>query len=63
LKGIPYQNGGGFKVLWGGDRIIQFHPNPKGNHHGGQAIGGYWKVSSGQTGPIRFDFEGNKLID
>jgi len=31
--------------------------------YGGQAIGGYWKVSSGSTGSIRFDLEGNKLID
>ncbi|MBP3609649.1 MAG: hypothetical protein J6J42_04865 [Lachnospiraceae bacterium] len=24
-KGIPFEEGGGFKVNWGGDRILQYH--------------------------------------
>ena len=35
LKDIPFENGGGFKVNWGGDKIIQYHPS--GGHHGGVA--------------------------
>jgi hypothetical protein len=40
--------GQGFKVNWGGDRLLQYHPG--GGHHGPQS---YWKISSGNTGTIR----------
>ena len=53
-KGISFENGGGFKVTWGGDRLLQFHPG--GGHHGSRA---YWKISSGTKGTIRIDTEGN----
>jgi len=56
LQGIPFENGGGFKITWGGDKILQFHPT--GAHHGGI---GYWKISSGSTGTIRFDLNGNVI--
>lgn len=55
-KGIPFENGGGFKVNWGGDRILQFHPG--GGHHGSAP---YWKISSGAGGTKRFDLLGNPL--
>ena len=57
IKGIPFEQGGGFKVNWGGDRILQFHPAGL-NHHGG---GAYYKLSSGPTGTLRFDLNGNLL--
>ena len=50
INGISYLEGGGFKVNWGGDRILQYHPD-LGSHHGGA----YYKVSSGVTGIIRID--------
>ena len=53
-KGISFEDGGGFKVNWGGDRILQYHP-AKESHHGGE----YFKISSGETGTIRIDLEGN----
>lgn len=53
-KGIPYEEGGGFKVNWGGDRILQYHPE-NSSHHGGA----YFKISSGKTGTIRIDLNGN----
>lgn len=53
-KGIPFEKGGGFKVNWGGDRILQYHPGDA-SHHGGA----YFKISSGETGTIRIDLEGN----
>ena len=56
-KGIPFEQGGGFKVNWGGDRILQYHPAGL-NHHGG---GAYYKISSGPTGTLRFDLNGNLL--
>lgn len=40
--------GQGFKVNYGGDRLIQYHPG--GGHHGPNP---YWKVSSGEKGTIR----------
>ena len=54
FKGIPFEEGGGFKVNWGGDRILQYHP-AKSSHHGGA----YFKISSGETGTIRIDMDGN----
>ena len=53
-KGIPFEKGGGFKVNWGGDRILQYHPESL-SHHGGA----YFKISSGETGTIRIDLDGN----
>ena len=57
LKNISYQDGGGYKVNWGGDRIIQYHP-AGGIHHQGQQ---YYKISSGTTGTIRYDIFGNQV--
>jgi len=51
-KGVLFEDGGGFKVNWGGDRIIQYHPS-KGSHHSGA----YFKISSGETGTIRINLE------
>jgi hypothetical protein len=56
-KGISFEQGGGFKVNWGGDRILQYHPAGL-NHHGG---GAYFKISSGPTGTLHFDLSGNPL--
>lgn len=30
--GVPFEEGGGFKVNWGGDRILQYHPGS--SYHG-----------------------------
>ena len=54
FKGIFFEEGGGFKVNWGGDRILQYHPADF-SHHGGA----YFKISSGETGNIRIDLDGN----
>ena len=53
-KGIPFEEGGGFKVNWGGDRILQYHPENLSHHNGA-----YFKISSGETGTIRIDLNGN----
>lgn len=55
-SGIPFEDGGGFKVNWGGDRILQYHPSEV-SHHGGA----YYKISSGKTGTIRVDMYGNLI--
>ena len=43
FKNVPFKNGGGFRVLWGGDRIFQYHP-PGRTHHGKDA---YYKLKRG----------------
>jgi len=56
LKGKTFEDGGGFKVNWGGDRILQYHPGSK--HHGNVP---YFKLSSGKTGTQRYDMQGNLI--
>ena len=46
--GISFEEGGGYRVNWGGDRILQYHPASRSHHDGA-----YYKVSSGKTGTIR----------
>jgi len=54
--GKTFEQGGGYRVNWGGDRIFQYHPS--GTHHGGKP---YYKLSSGPTGTNRYDLNGNPL--
>ncbi len=56
FKGISFEEGGGFKVNWGGDRILQYHPESLSHHSGA-----YFKISSGETGTIRIDLNGNLI--
>lgn len=56
LKGKAFEDGGGFKVNWGGDRILQYHPGSR--HHGDVP---YYKLSSGKTGTQRYDMKGNLI--
>lgn len=57
LKGIPFEEGGGYRVSFGGDGYFQYHPE-KGSHHENEA---YWRVSNGKKGDNRYDLAGNKL--
>jgi hypothetical protein len=57
LAGKSFTEGGGYKINWGGDRILEYHPAGL-NHHGGRA---YYKLSSGPTGKMWFDIWGNPL--
>ena len=59
FRNIPFEEGGGFIVHWGGDRILQYHP-PGRTHHGADA---YWKLSSGPTGTKRFNLNGTLKLD
>ena len=56
LKGIKFENGGGYKVNFGGDGIIMYHPE-KRSHHGGA----YYKISTGKGGIHRYDTKGNEI--
>lgn len=53
LKGVSFEDGGGYRINYGGDGIFQYHPE-KGSHHGGA----YWKVKNGEK-EARYDMDGN----
>ena len=58
---VPFEQGGGFRVNWGGDRILQYHPAGR-THHGGQA---YYKLKKGgsinDARDLRFNLDGSAL--
>lgn len=56
LKGVLFEDGGGYKVNFGEDGILQYHP--AGGHHDGIE---YYKISTGKTGTNRFDVKGEML--
>jgi hypothetical protein len=39
FAGVPFEDGGGYKINFGGDGIFQYHPADH-SHHGGE----YWKT-------------------
>lgn len=58
LKGISFEDGGGYKVNFGGDGILMYHPEAM-SHHGGA----YYKISTGKGGRHRYDTEGNEIAE
>lgn len=57
LKGISYEDGGGYKVNGTEDgRYLQYHPSSN-SHHNGE----YYKLSSGKTGTKRYDMNGELI--
>ncbi|RGW49783.1 hypothetical protein DWV67_13995 [Dorea formicigenerans] len=58
LKGIPFEEGGGFRVSYDGDGYLQYHPET--NSHHGEA---YYKTSSGRTGTKRYNLNGDEKND
>ena len=55
FKGVPFEQGGGYKTNYGGNGIFQYHPESR-SHHGGA----YWKVRDTKGGN-RYDMEGNAI--
>ena len=53
----PFEEGGGYKINFGGDAIFQYHPAEK-SHHGGA----YWKIHQGKV-EHRYDMAGNEKQD
>lgn len=56
LKGVRFEDGGGFKVNFGGDGILQYHPE-KGSHHEGE----YYKISTGKRGRKWYNIKGEEI--
>lgn len=57
LKGISFEEGGGYKINYRGDGYFQFHP--EGTHHNGS----YYKRSNGKQGTVRFNLDGSVKYD
>lgn len=53
-KGIPFEDGGGFKINFGGNGMLQYHPE-KGSHH----EGAYYKLSNSKKGIKRYTLRGD----
>ena len=57
LKGIRFEDGGGFRINYRGDGYFQYHP--PGTHHGNA----YYKRSSAKDGIKRFNLDGSDKND
>lgn len=55
-KNQPFENGGGYKVNYRGDGIIEYHP-AKDSRHGGR----YYKLSDAEHGKRWFDMQGHEF--
>lgn len=55
LKGVSFDNGGGFKVNFGEDGVLLYHPASRSHHDGA-----YYKISSGK-GVKRYDLKGREI--
>jgi hypothetical protein len=53
-KGVPFEEGGGYRINFLGNGYFQFHPQ-KGSHHNSQA---YWRISCSKLGDVRYDLSG-----
>jgi len=58
LKGIQFEDGGGFKTNFQDGGLLQYHPG-KNRRHGGE----YYKISTGKGGTKRYDTKGNLKED
>ena len=55
LKGVSFEDGGGFRVNFSDGGLLQYHPD-QGSHHDGA----YYKISTGTKGVIRYDIDGKR---
>lgn len=58
LKGIRFEDGGGFKVNFEDGGLLQYHP-AEGSHHEGP----YYKISTGKGGTKRYELDGTEKRD
>ena len=57
-RDIPFEEGGGYRVNFGGDGLLMYHPGER-SHHGGE----YYKISTGKGGVKRYDINGKEKED
>ena len=56
LKGVSFEDGGGFRIIYRGNGYMQYHPD-KFSHHDGA----YYKVSSAKYGKRHFRLNGEEF--
>ena len=56
LKGVTFEEGGGYKTDYGGNGYIQYHPS-EGSHHDGA----YYKISNAKQGKRWFRLNGDEF--
>lgn len=56
LKGTTFEEGGGFKINFQGDGLLQYHPETKSHH-----FGAYYKISDNKHGIRWFDMNGDEI--
>lgn len=58
-KGIPFEEGGGYRIDYLGNGYFQYHP-ASGSHHEKKA---YWRVSCSEIGDVRYDMFGEQILE
>lgn len=56
-KGVPFEEGGGYRINFGGDGLLQYHPEEHSHHNGA-----YYKIKTGK-GEERYDLQGKRKTD
>lgn len=56
LKGLSFEDGGGYRVNFGSDGLLQYHPATKSHHQGP-----YYKLSDGKNGVRWFNMQGDEI--
>lgn len=57
-KGISFEDGGGYKVNFGGNGLLSYHPEERSHHDGP-----YYKISNSVQGLRRYDLSGKEIIE
>ena len=58
LKGVSFEQGGGYKVNFDDGGLFQYHPAYRSHHDGA-----YYKISTGKGGTKRYDTAGYEIKD
>lgn len=53
LKGVPFEDGGGYKINFGPSGLLQYHPDTMSHHDGA-----YYKISTEEGGIRRYELDG-----
>lgn len=56
LKNVSFEEGGGYRVNYGGNGLLQYHPE-NGSHH----QGAYYKISTGDHGTNHYTTKGDEI--
>lgn len=56
LKGIPFEEGGGYKVNFSDSGLLMYHPDKLSHHNGA-----YYKISTGKRGTHHYDLNGKEF--